>query len=47
MNVRFYLSYDIKIPLKSHYWRKKDKILSLCMQRYYGHHKVSRKSVNH
>ena len=23
MNVRFYLSYDIKITLKSHFWRKK------------------------
>ena len=22
MNVRFYLSYDIKITLKSHFWRK-------------------------
>ena len=23
MNVIFYLSYDIKITLKSHFWRKK------------------------
>ena len=45
--VRFYLSYDIKITLKSHYWREKDKIFSLCTQRYYGHHNISRKSVNH
>ena len=32
MNVRFNLSYDIKIILKSHFWSKKVKILSLCMQ---------------
>ena len=31
----------------SHFWRKKDKILSLYTQRYYGRHNVSRKSVNH
>ena len=41
------LSYDIKITLKSHFWRKKDKILSLCTQRYDGRHNVSRKYVNH
>ena len=29
-NVRFYSSYDIKITLKSHFCRKKDKIFSLC-----------------
>ena len=46
-NVRSYLSYDIQITLKSHYWREKDKIFSLCTQRYYGRHNVSRKSVNH
>ena len=45
MCVRFYLSYDIKITLKSHFWRKKVINASLCMQRCYGHHKVSRKSV--
>ena len=27
MNVRFYLSYDIKITLKSHFWRENFKIL--------------------
>ena len=26
---RFYLSYDIKITLKSHFWLKKDMILPL------------------
>ena len=40
MNVRFYLSNDIKIALKSHFPRKKVIILSLCMQRCYGHHNV-------
>ena len=28
----FFLSYDIMITLKSHFWHKKVKILSLCMQ---------------
>ena len=46
-NVRFYLSYDIKITLKSHFCRKNVIILSLCTQRCYGRHNVSRKSVNH
>ena len=32
MNVRFYLSYDIKITLKSHYWRENVKILSSFMK---------------
>ena len=43
----FYLSYDIKIALKSHFWRKKVIIVSLCTQRCSGRHNVSRKSVNH
>ena len=30
MNVRFYLSYDIKNTLKSYFWRKNVIILSLC-----------------
>ena len=30
MNVRFYLSYDIKITLTSHFCRKSVTILSLC-----------------
>ena len=45
-NVRFYLSYDITITLKSPFWRK-NIILSLCKQRCYGRHNVSRKSVTH
>ena len=40
-NVRFYLSYDIKITLKSHFCRKNVIILSLCTQRCYGRHNVS------
>ena len=44
---RFYLSYVIKNTLKSHFWRKNVVILSLCTQRCYGRHYVSRKSVNH
>ena len=42
----FYLSYDIKITLKSHFCRKKVIILTLCTQRCYRGHNVSRKSVN-
>ena len=41
------ISYDIKITLKSHFWRKNVIILSICTQRCYGRHKVSRKSINH
>ena len=33
--------------MESHIWRKNVIILSLCTQRFYGRHKVSRKSVNH
>ena len=47
MNVRFYLSYDLKITLKSHFLRKKVIILSLCTQRCYEPHDVSRNFVNH
>ena len=32
--------------LKSHFWRKDVIILSLCKQRCYGRHKISRKSIN-
>ena len=46
-NVRIYLTYDIKITLKSHFWRKNVIILSSCTQRCYGRHNVSRKCVNH
>ena len=45
--VRFYLTYDIKITLKSHFCRKNIIILFLCTQRCYGRHNVSRKSINH
>ena len=38
---------DIKITLKSHFCRKNVIIASLCTQRCYGRHNVSRKSVNH
>ena len=44
MNVRFYLSYDKYF--ESHFWRKNVIILSLCTQRCYGRHNVSRKSIN-
>ena len=27
---------DIKIIFKSHFWREKVKVLSICAQRYYG-----------
>ena len=46
-NVKFNLSYDIKMTLQSHFCRKNVIILSLCTQRCYGRHNVSRKSVNH
>ena len=39
--------HDINITLKSHFCLKNFIILSLCMQRCYGRHNVSRKSVNH
>ena len=39
--------YHLTNTLKSHSWRKIVKILSLCTQRCYGHHTVSRKSINH
>ena len=38
---------DIKITLKSHFCRKNVIILSLCTQRCYGRHNVSRKSISH
>ena len=40
MNVVFYLSFDIKITLKSHFWRKNVIILLLCTHRCYGRHNV-------
>ena len=30
INVRYYLSYDIKITLKSHFWHDNVKILLFC-----------------
>ena len=33
--------------LKLHFWRKNIIIVSLCMQRCYGRHNVSRKSISH
>ena len=39
--------YHMTNTLKSHFWRKKVIILSLCTQRCYERHNVSRKSINH
>ena len=39
--------YYITNTLKSHFWHKNVIILSLCMQRCYVRHNVSRKSINH
>ena len=39
--------YHMTNTLKSHFWRKNVIILSLCTQRCYGRHKVSRKSINY
>ena len=36
MNLRFYLSHDIKITLKSHFWRENVKILPSITQHYNG-----------
>ena len=38
--------YHMTNTLKSYFWRKNVIILSLCMQRCYGRHNVSRKSIN-
>ena len=38
--------YHMTNNLKYHFWRKNGMILSSCTQRCYGHHNVSRKSVN-
>ena len=46
-NTRARISYDIKITLKSHFSRKNVISLSLCTQRCYGRHNVSRKSIYH
>ena len=42
-----YLSYDIMYNLKSHFYGKIVIILSLCTQRCYGCHNVTRKPLNH
>ena len=39
--------YHMTNTLKSHFYRKNVIILSLCTQRCYGRHNVSRKSINH
>ena len=39
--------YHMTKTLKSHFGRKNVTILSLCTQRCYGPHNVSRKSINH
>ena len=39
--------YHMTHTLKSIFWRKNVIILSLCTQRCYGRHNVSRKSVKH
>ena len=39
--------YHMTNTLKSHFLRKNVIILSLCTQRCYGRHYVSRKSINH
>ena len=39
--------YHMTNALKSHFWCKNVIILSLCTQRCYGRHNVSRKSINH
>ena len=39
--------YHMTNTLKTHFWRKNVIILSLCTQRCFGCHNVSRKSINH
>ena len=39
--------YHMTNTLKYDFWRKNVIILSLCTQRCYGRHDVSRKSINH
>ena len=39
--------YHMKNTLRSHFCRENVIILSLCTQRCYGRHNVSRKSINH
>ena len=46
-NTRAHSIYHMTNTLKSDFWRKNIIILSLCTQRCYGRHNVSRKSINH
>ena len=39
--------YHMTNTLKYHFWRKNVIIVSLCTQRCYGRHNVSRKAINH
>ena len=39
--------YHMKNTVNFHFWRKNVILLSLCAQRCYGRHNVSRKSINH
>ena len=39
--------YHMTNTLKSDFWHKNVIILSLCLQRCYGRHNVSRKVINH
>ena len=39
--------YHMTDALKSQFWRKNVLLLSLCTERCYGRHNVSRKSINH
>ena len=45
MNIRFYLSHDVKITYKSHFWRENVKILPSFTQRYNGRHYVEATSL--
>ena len=39
--------YHMTNTFKSYFWRKNVILVSLCTQRCYGRHNVSRKSINH
>ena len=39
--------YHMTNTLKSHFWRRNVIIFTLCAQRCYGRHNVSRKSINY
>ena len=43
----YHMTLSIKNTLKSNFWRKNVTMLSICTQRCYGRHYVSRKSINH